>query len=74
MPRHCAARVAAVLRNRVIYRDGVPVAEIERGETRIIAQVEAEERPVLERLLDERPPSAFDPSRSARPKSLRNRV
>ncbi|HEY2980897.1 MAG TPA: hypothetical protein VGJ22_06930, partial [Anaerolineales bacterium] len=67
-------RVAAVLGNRVIYRDGIPVAAIESGETRIISHVEADERPVLERLLDERPPSAFDPSRSARPKSLRNRL
>jgi ATP-dependent Lhr-like helicase len=53
-------RVTAILGNRVIYRDGVPVAAIESGETRILRQVEAHERPVLERLLDERPPSAFE--------------
>ena len=37
------------------------------------AQVEADERPALERLLDHRPASAFDPARAAFPKSLRNR-
>ncbi|MGH8248238.1 MAG: Lhr family helicase, partial [Gammaproteobacteria bacterium] len=67
-------RVTAVVGNRVIYRDGVPVAAVESGETRIISQVTAEERPVLERLLDERPPSAFDPSRAAQPKVLRKRL
>jgi ATP-dependent Lhr-like helicase len=66
-------RVAAVLGNQVIYRDGVPVAAVEAGETRILSQVEADERPVLERLLDQRPASAFDPSRAALPKALRNR-
>jgi ATP-dependent Lhr-like helicase len=59
------ARVAAVAGNRVIYRDGVPVAAVESGETRILAQVEPAERPVLDRLLDARPPSAFDPERAA---------
>ena len=66
-------RVAAVLGNQVIYRDGVPVAAVEAGETRILSQVEADERPALERLLDHRPASAFDPARAAFPKSLRNR-
>ncbi len=48
-------RIPAVFGNRVIYRDGVPVAAIENGETRILSQVEAEERPLLNRLLDARP-------------------
>jgi ATP-dependent Lhr-like helicase len=55
-------RVPAVLGNRIIYRDGVPVAAVESGETRILAQVESAERPVLERLLDERPASAWSKS------------
>ena len=67
-------RVAAVLGNQVIYRDGVPVAAVEAGENRILSQVEADERPALERLLDHRPASAFDPARAAFPKSLRNRL
>jgi ATP-dependent Lhr-like helicase len=58
-------RVSSVLGNRVIFRDGVPVAAIDGGETRLIARVEAAERPLLERLLDERPGSAFDPERFA---------
>jgi ATP-dependent Lhr-like helicase len=61
-------RVPAIVGNRVIYRDGVPVAAVENGETRILSQVEAAERPLLERLLDERPESAFDPTRAARPR------
>ncbi|MGA2263634.1 MAG: DEAD/DEAH box helicase, partial [Acidobacteriota bacterium] len=53
------ARVPALLGNRVIYRDGVPVAAVEAGETRILSQVEAGETPLLERMLDPRPLSAF---------------
>ena len=53
------ARIAAVPGNRIVYRDGVPVASIENGETRILAQVEDADRPLLDRLLDERPDSAF---------------
>ena len=56
------ARVPAVLGNRIIYRDGVPVAAVQGGETRIISQVEAAELPALERLLDARPLSAFGPA------------
>ena len=48
-------RVAALLGNRVIYRGGVPVAAVESGAARTITPVEADERPHLERLLDERP-------------------
>ena len=44
-------RVQAVLGNRIIYRDGVPVAAVENGQTRILAQVEAEEQFILNRLL-----------------------
>jgi ATP-dependent Lhr-like helicase len=64
-------RVAAVAGNRVIFRDGIPVAAVESGETRILAAVEAAERPLLERLLDERPASAFDPERAALPSRKR---
>jgi ATP-dependent Lhr-like helicase len=54
------ARVPSILGNRLICRDGVPVAAVESGECRIIAAVEADERQLLERMLDERPLSAFD--------------
>ncbi len=56
-------RVTAVLGNRIVFRDGVPVAAVESGETRLIARVEDTEQPLLERLLDERPASAFAPER-----------
>jgi ATP-dependent Lhr-like helicase len=58
-------RVPATVGNRVVFRDGVPVAAIDGSETRLIVRVEAAEQPLLERLLDERPGSAFDPSRFA---------
>ena len=53
-------RIPAVLGNRVVYRDGVPVASIEGSETRIRTDVPESETRLLERLLDERPASAFD--------------
>jgi ATP-dependent Lhr-like helicase len=52
-------RVPALLGNRVVYRDGVPVAAVEAGETRILSQVEPGEHPTLERMLDPRPLSSF---------------
>jgi ATP-dependent helicase Lhr and Lhr-like helicase len=48
------ARVQAVLGNRIIYRDGVPVATVENGQTRILTQVGDAEQSVINRLLDER--------------------
>jgi ATP-dependent Lhr-like helicase len=48
-------RIPAVPGNRIICRDGVPVAAIESGQVRILSQVEAAERPILDRLLDARP-------------------
>jgi ATP-dependent helicase Lhr and Lhr-like helicase len=48
-------RVQAVLGNRIIYRNGVPVGAVENGQTRILAQVENEEKSEINRLLDERP-------------------
>ena len=48
-------RIAAVLGSRIVYRDGVPVAVSEGGQVRILAPVNAEERTLLDRLLDERP-------------------
>jgi ATP-dependent Lhr-like helicase len=59
-------RVPAVLGNRIIFRDGIPVAAVESGETRLLARIEDSEQPALERLLDERPASAFDPERFTR--------
>jgi ATP-dependent Lhr-like helicase len=46
------ARISSVLGNRVIFREGVPVAAIENGQTRILAQVDADERVLLDRLLE----------------------
>lgn len=48
-------RIPAVYGNRVIYRDGVPVAAVENGQTRILSQIEPSERRLLNRLLDPRP-------------------
>jgi ATP-dependent helicase Lhr and Lhr-like helicase len=48
------ARVQAVLGNRIIYRDGVPIAALENGQTRMLAQVEAREQSIINHLLDER--------------------
>ena len=52
-------RVAALLGNRVVYQDGVPVAAVEAGELRLLAEVAPAERPALDRALDPRPASAF---------------
>jgi len=52
------ARVPSILGNRVIFRDGVPVASLEGGERRIIAAIGHEEQTTLQRMLDERPLSA----------------
>lgn len=54
------ARIPSLLGNRVVFRDGVPVAAVEAGETRLLSRVEPAERPVLDRMLDPRPASAFD--------------
>jgi ATP-dependent Lhr-like helicase len=52
-------RVPAVLGNRVIYRDGAPVASLEAGEIRWIADLEPHERRALEKMLDPRPSPSF---------------
>jgi len=49
------SRIAATAGSRIVYRDGVPVAVSESGQVRILALVDAAERTLLERLLDERP-------------------
>jgi ATP-dependent Lhr-like helicase len=48
------SRVTAVLGNRILYRDGVPVAVTENERLRILIQAEDEERRLMERLLDVR--------------------
>jgi ATP-dependent Lhr-like helicase len=53
-------RIPAVLGNRVVYRDGIPVASVEGSEARILMKGPASEAQMLERMLDERPASAFD--------------
>jgi ATP-dependent Lhr-like helicase len=62
------SRVPAVLGNRIIYRDGIPAAAMESGVIRKISGIDEAEYPILERLLDERPASAFDPGRAAQPR------
>ena len=52
-------RIPAVPGNRVIYRDGVPVAILESGQTRILAHVEVSDLPLVNRLLDIRPLEIF---------------
>ena len=53
-------RVAALMGNRVVFQDGVPVAAVEAGEVRFLVEVAPAERPALDRALDPRPASAFD--------------
>jgi ATP-dependent Lhr-like helicase len=48
-------RIGAVLGNRILYRDGVPVAAVEAGQVRSLAAVDPGERVLVDRLLDERP-------------------
>ena len=52
-------RIPAVLGNRVVYRDGVPVAAFENGQTRILMEVEDADLPLVTRLLDVRPLEVF---------------
>jgi ATP-dependent Lhr-like helicase len=52
-------RIAAILGNRIIYRDGVPLAAIENEQTQILSELQSSERSILDRLLDVRPPAAF---------------
>lgn len=49
------SRIIAVLGNRILYRDGVPVAAVENGQVRLLASIESSERTLVDRLLDERP-------------------
>lgn len=49
------ARITAIPGNRIVYRDGAPVAVLENGQVRILAQVDTAEHRLLEQLLDERP-------------------
>ncbi|MBM3791682.1 MAG: DEAD/DEAH box helicase, partial [Acidobacteria bacterium] len=56
------ARLPAQLGNRVIYRDGVPVAAVDGETMRLLAQIDDSEKPVIARLADPRPASAFDGS------------
>ena len=48
-------RVQAVFGNRIVCRDGVPVAAVENGEARMLVRLEPDEMPIVERFLDERP-------------------
>ncbi len=45
-------RIAAILGNMIICRDGVPVAAADNGQVRILSQVQEAERSVLEHLLN----------------------
>jgi ATP-dependent Lhr-like helicase len=53
-------RIPGVLGNRVVYRDGIPVASVEGCETHVLMKVPELEARLLERMLDQRPASAFD--------------
>jgi len=53
------SKVPALLGNRIVFRDGVPVAAVEAGEVRLLVPIPPEERSILERLIDPRPASAF---------------
>jgi len=48
-----------VIGNRVIYRDGTPVASLESGEIRWIAELESHETRAVEKMLDPRPSPSF---------------
>ncbi len=48
-------RIPALPGNRIVFRDGVPVATLENGAACMLADVDASERPQLDMLLDERP-------------------
>jgi len=66
--------VSGILGNRIIFRDGVPVAPVESSEARLLARIEDSEQPTLEGLLDERPASAFEAGRFTRaPRRRRGR-
>ena len=52
-------RIAAILGNRILYRDGVPVAVMENEQTRILSEMPSAERSIVDRLLDVRPSAAF---------------
>jgi hypothetical protein len=43
-----------------VYRDGIPVASVEGCETHVLMKVPELEARLLERMLDQRPASAFD--------------
>jgi ATP-dependent helicase Lhr and Lhr-like helicase len=47
-------RVQAIIGNNIIYRDGVPVAAVENGQTLILAELTIEAQSAVNRLLDER--------------------
>jgi ATP-dependent Lhr-like helicase len=44
-------RVPALANNRVLFRDGVPIAALEAGNVRWLVQVDAAAQPELERML-----------------------
>jgi ATP-dependent Lhr-like helicase len=48
-------RIPAILGNKILYRDGVPVAAVENGQVRILSKVDAAESSLLDRLLNMRP-------------------
>jgi ATP-dependent Lhr-like helicase len=52
-------RTVPILGNRVIYRDGVPIAVMENEQIRILAEVPWEDRSIADRLLDVRPSAGF---------------
>jgi ATP-dependent Lhr-like helicase len=53
-------RIPAMPGNRVAFRDGIPLAAVDGRQMRLLADLQEGEQAVLDRLLDERPSSAFD--------------
>lgn len=54
-------RIAAIFGNRIVCRDGVPVAAVENGVIRILSPVAEQEQPLVNRFLDPRPLAASEP-------------
>ena len=50
-------RVPALARNRIVFRDGIPVAVLEGGESRLLQELAGDEVPVALGLLQRRPVS-----------------
>jgi ATP-dependent Lhr-like helicase len=48
-------RITAVLGNRILFKDGVPIAAVESGQMHLLTAIDLAEQRTVDRLLDERP-------------------